>query len=74
MWLDHFEEMSIARIDHIDIYVNKYGSVKPMYWVVIPPSNMPIFKYEEKELFLSKEELLKSLNHEKRSIIQKNQR
>lgn len=61
VWLNHFKEMSIARISHIDIYVDKYGSVNPMYWVVIPPSDMPIFKYEERELFLSKEELLKSL-------------
>lgn len=61
VWLNHFKEMSIARISHIDIYVDKYGSVKPMYWIVIPPSDTPIFKYEEKELFPTKEELLKSL-------------
>lgn len=59
VWLNHFREMSIARISHIDIYVNKYGSVKPMYWVVIPPSDMPIFKYEEKELFPPKKNYLK---------------
>lgn len=61
VWLDHFREISIARISHIDIYVNKNGSVKPMYWVIIPPADMPIFKYEERELFLTKQELLDSL-------------
>ena len=61
VWLDHFMEISIARISHIDIYVKENGSVEPMYWVVIPPSNRPIFRYEERELFPTKEELLKSL-------------
>ena len=61
VWLEHFMKISIARISHIDIYVNKNGSVKPMYWVVIPPSDTPIFKYEERELFRTKQELLDSL-------------
>lgn len=61
VWINHFHEVKMANISHIDIYVNKNGQVKPFYWVVIPPSDTPIFKYEEHELFPTKEELLKSL-------------